>query len=110
MSDPWKNALEQLDQVREYVDVSEKEYERLVNPRVIKGKVSVGSDSYQAFRSQHNDARGPFKGGIRFHPDVSESEVKALSMWMTWKSAVVGIPYGGGKGGAGIKMNIKKII
>jgi glutamate dehydrogenase/leucine dehydrogenase len=55
--------------------------------------------SFQAFRSQHNNARGPYKGGIRFHPGVTREEVMALSMWMTWKCAVVGIPYGGGKGG-----------
>ncbi len=54
---------------------------------------------FQAFRSQHNDARGPYKGGIRFHRDVSLEEVKALSMWMTWKCATTGIPYGGAKGG-----------
>ncbi|MEE4194788.1 MAG: Glu/Leu/Phe/Val dehydrogenase [Anaerolineae bacterium] len=54
---------------------------------------------YRAYRSEHNNARGPFKGGIRFHPQVNEDEVKALSMWMTWKCAVVNIPYGGGKGG-----------
>ena len=51
------------------------------------------------YRVQHNNARGPYKGGIRFHPDVSISEVKALASWMTWKCAVVGIPYGGAKGG-----------
>lgn len=56
-------------------------------------------ESFSAFRSQHNSARGPYKGGIRFHPQVTESEVKALSMWMTWKCATTGIPYGGGKGG-----------
>lgn len=54
---------------------------------------------FKAYRSQHNAARGPYKGGIRFHQDVNESEVKALSTWMTWKCAVTGIPYGGGKGG-----------
>lgn len=57
------------------------------------------SAKFPAYRSQHNSARGPHKGGIRFHPQVTEEEVKALSMWMTWKCAVVGIPYGGGKGG-----------
>ena len=54
---------------------------------------------FKGFRSQHNDALGPHKGGIRFHPDVSRDEVKALSFWMTMKCAVVGIPLGGGKGG-----------
>ena len=57
------------------------------------------------YRSQHNDARGPFKGGIRFHPNVSEDEVKALSIWMSVKCAVTGIPYGGGKGGIIINPN-----
>jgi glutamate dehydrogenase (NAD(P)+) len=54
---------------------------------------------FTGFRSQHNDALGPFKGGIRYHPEVSIDEVKALSMWMTWKCAIANIPYGGGKGG-----------
>jgi glutamate dehydrogenase/leucine dehydrogenase len=59
------------------------------------GKIKV----FTGFRSQHNDARGPYKGGIRFHPQVTIDEVKALSMWMTWKCAIADIPYGGGKGG-----------
>ncbi|MRN68444.1 MAG: glutamate dehydrogenase, partial [Nitrosopumilales archaeon] len=54
---------------------------------------------FTGFRSQHNDARGPYKGGIRYHPQVTIDEVKALSMWMTWKCAIADIPYGGGKGG-----------
>src|ERR1700716_2229752 len=54
---------------------------------------------FTGYRIQHNTTRGPGKGGIRYHPSVSLNEVKALAMWMTWKCAVVGIPYGGGKGG-----------
>jgi glutamate dehydrogenase (NAD(P)+) len=55
--------------------------------------------SFQGYRVQYNDARGPFKGGIRYHPNVTLDEVKALAAWMTWKCAVVDIPYGGSKGG-----------
>ncbi|HLS07721.1 Glu/Leu/Phe/Val dehydrogenase [Lentibacillus sp.] len=54
---------------------------------------------FTGYRSQHNDAVGPIKGGVRFHPEVNENEVKALSMWMSLKSGIVDIPYGGGKGG-----------
>jgi glutamate dehydrogenase/leucine dehydrogenase len=59
------------------------------------GQVQV----FEGYRVQHNIARGPAKGGIRYHPNVSLDEVKALASWMTWKCATVGIPYGGGKGG-----------
>ncbi len=55
--------------------------------------------NFQGYRVQYNDARGPYKGGIRYHPNVSLSEVKALATWMTWKCAVIDIPYGGAKGG-----------
>ena len=58
------------------------------------GKINV----FTGFRVQHNDARGPYKGGIRYHPEVTLEEVTALAMWMTWKCAVAGIPYGGAKG------------
>jgi glutamate dehydrogenase (NAD(P)+) len=55
--------------------------------------------TFTGYRVQHNDARGPFKGGLRYHPDVDVDEVRALAMWMTWKAAVVNIPFGGAKGG-----------
>jgi glutamate dehydrogenase/leucine dehydrogenase len=58
--------------------------------------------TFKAWRSQHNNARGPYKGGIRFHEQVNEDEVKALSTWMTWKCAIADIPYGGGKGGIAV--------
>ncbi|MBT7309091.1 MAG: Glu/Leu/Phe/Val dehydrogenase, partial [Candidatus Pacebacteria bacterium] len=72
--------------------------------QIIEGEIEVKMDDgstkkFKAFRSQHNNARGPYKGGIRFHHNVSKEEVMALSTWMTWKCAVTGIPYGGGKGG-----------
>jgi glutamate dehydrogenase (NAD(P)+) len=63
--------------------------------RLSDGKIHV----YSGYRIQHNGARGPYKGGIRFHPDVDVDEVRALASLMTWKTAVVGIPYGGAKGG-----------
>jgi len=66
--------------------------------RVIKGKIKVGPKTFSAFRIEHNDARGPFKGGIRFHPDSSLDEAQALATLMSLKCAVAGIPYGGGKG------------
>src|SRR5436190_7787061 len=59
------------------------------------GKIHV----FSGFRVQHNGARGPYKGGIRYHPEVDLDEVRALAMLMTWKTAVVGIPFGGAKGG-----------
>ena len=72
--------------------------------RVIEVSIPVKMDdgsikTFKGFRSQHNDAVGPTKGGIRFHQNVSRDEVKALSIWMTFKCSVTGIPYGGGKGG-----------
>src|SRR3954468_24351018 len=59
------------------------------------GKIHV----YTGFRVQHNGARGPYKGGLRYHPEVDLDEVRALAMLMSWKTAIVGIPYGGAKGG-----------
>ena len=80
-------------------------YELLKEPqRVLEVNIPVKMDDgsiriFKGFRSQHNDAVGPTKGGIRFHQNVSLEEVKALSIWMTFKCSVTGIPYGGGKGG-----------
>lgn len=76
----------------------------------LQTELKITSDSgdlltFPAYRSQHNRARGPHKGGIRFHPGVTPEEVKALSMWMTWKCAIVDLPYGGGKGGVTVDPN-----
>ena len=80
-------------------------YEILKAPlRTLEVSIPVKMDdgsikTFTGFRAQHNDATGPTKGGIRFHHDVSRDEVKALSTWMTFKCNVIGLPYGGGKGG-----------
>ncbi|MEK9199207.1 Glu/Leu/Phe/Val dehydrogenase [Ureibacillus sp. 179-F W5.1 NHS] len=80
-------------------------YELLKEPlRMLRVRIPVKMDDgttkvFTAYRAQHNDAVGPTKGGVRFHPMVSEDEVKALSMWMTLKCGIVDLPYGGGKGG-----------
>lgn len=105
MSNPWHSAQKQLEEVSHYTKIDPNILEKLKNPdRVLKVFLPVKMDNgkvkvFIGFRSQHNNARGPYKGGIRFHPKVTEDEVKALSMWMTWKCAVAGIPFGGAKGG-----------
>ncbi|MFH0942982.1 MAG: Glu/Leu/Phe/Val dehydrogenase [Candidatus Beckwithbacteria bacterium] len=105
MNDPYLNAVKQLETVAKYIEIDKSILEQLKSPKMVhradlKVKMDNGKTAtFKAFRSQHNDAVGPYKGGIRFHPNVSEDEVKALSMWMTWKCSVVGIPYGGAKGG-----------
>jgi glutamate dehydrogenase len=92
------NALDQMGFEQEV-------YELLKEPiRVLTVRISVQMDNgsmqvFTGYRAQHNDAVGPTKGGIRFHPDVTEEEVKALSMWMSIKCGITGLPYGGGKGG-----------
>jgi len=83
------------DSVRQLLRVPLREYQFSIPVRMDDGTVKV----FRGFRVQHNDARGPSKGGIRFHPAETIDTVRALSMWMTWKCAVVDIPLGGGKGG-----------
>jgi glutamate dehydrogenase/leucine dehydrogenase len=104
-NDAFANALAQLGQVQKLIKINKNIFAQLQSPqRVLEVSIPVKMDNgetkvFIGYRSQFNDARGPFKGGIRFHQDVNISEVKALSAWMTWKTAVVGIPLGGGKGG-----------
>jgi len=102
---PFDNALKQLEQINSLIKIKPSVYVQLKSPqRFLEVSIPLRMDNgsiqvFNGFRSQYNDSRGPFKGGVRFHPDVSVSEVKALSAWMTWKTAVVNIPLGGGKGG-----------
>jgi len=97
-------ALRQLDQVAERINLDPSIHKRLRLPArcyVVSCPVRMDDRSvevFTGFRVHHNTSRGPAKGGIRYHPDVSLDETVALSMWMTWKSAVVDIPFGGAKG------------
>jgi glutamate dehydrogenase (NAD(P)+) len=102
---PFQIAREQLRRVAEIFDIDQ----RLVNVLqeckkaiMVSAPVTMDDGSIHAFegyRVTHNIARGPSKGGIRYHPDVTLDEVKALAMWMTWKCALMNIPFGGAKGG-----------
>jgi glutamate dehydrogenase (NAD(P)+) len=102
---PFEMAQQQFDKVADMLNLDEaardllrqpsREYHFSIPIRMDDGSYKV----FRGFRSQHNDARGPAKGGIRFHPQETIDTVRALSMWMTWKTAVADLPLGGGKGG-----------
>lgn len=93
--DKVADLLELDNSTRELLRNPLREYQFLIPVRMDDGQVKV----FRGFRVQHNDSRGPSKGGIRFHPHETIDTVRALAMWMTWKCAVVDIPLGGGKGG-----------
>src|SRR5438270_3466655 len=103
--DPFKNAQQQFDSAADYLSLDESTRQVLKNTkRQLVVSIPVRMDGgevrvFEGYRVQHNSARGPAKGGIRYHPNVTLDEVKALASWMTWKCATVNIPYGGGKGG-----------
>jgi glutamate dehydrogenase (NAD(P)+) len=102
---PYRISQIQFDLAAEYLKLDPGLRQILRTPkRVMEVSIPTKMDNGQVkvftgYRVQHNVARGPAKGGIRFHPAVTLDEVKALAMWMTWKTAAVNIPYGGGKGG-----------
>ena len=101
----FQDALKRLDQAFEHADIDEESLARLKHPKaILQVSIPVRMDDgsleiFTGYRVRHDDTRGPTKGGIRYHPDVNLSEVKALALWMTCKCAVVGIPFGGAKGG-----------
>ncbi|RLD55961.1 MAG: glutamate dehydrogenase [Bacteroidetes bacterium] len=102
---PFRAAQQQFDNAADMLDLDQATRDLLRTPirefhfqipvRMDDGKVQI----FQGYRVQHNDARGPAKGGLRFHPQETIDTVRALSMWMTWKTAVADLPLGGGKGG-----------
>jgi len=104
-ANPWKNAQAQFDKAAEILKLDpglrtilrevQREFTCHFPVPMDNGQTRI----FTGYRIQHNINRGPAKGGLRFHPDVTLEEVKALAMWMTWKCAVVNIPYGGAKGG-----------
>ena len=109
----FRLAVAQFDQVAEVMNLDTNLRERLKTPqrsllvalpiRMDDGTVRV----FQGYRVQHDSARGPSKGGLRYHQDVTLGEVAALAMWMTWKTALAGLPYGGAKGG--IQVNPREL-
>jgi len=102
---PFLNAQKQIKTACDKLGLDPKVYEILKQPmKVLEVAIPVRMDDgsikvFTGYRAQHNDAVGPTKGGIRFHQNVTRDEVCALSIWMTFKCSVTGIPYGGGKGG-----------
>jgi glutamate dehydrogenase (NAD(P)+) len=102
---PFDMAIRQMDLAAKYTDIDPGIFEKIKFTErdiIVHFPVKMDDGSVKVFtgyRIQHNDTRGPFKGGLRYHPDVDLDEVRALAMWMTWKSAVVNIPFGGAKGG-----------
>jgi len=110
---PYEAALRQLDIAVEKLNLDHGIHEMLKHPiRALIVNIPVVMDDggirvFTGYRVQYNDTLGPFKGGIRYHPDVTLDEVTALAAWMTWKTAVTGLPLGGGKGG--IRCNPKEM-
>ena len=103
-----ENVQAFVKEASEHLGLSEKQQEELLEPKYRhEFDVSVQGKKYKAYRIQHNNARGPFKGGIRFHPNVDLQEAEALAALMTLKTAAVNIPFGGAKGG--IAVNPKEL-
>jgi glutamate dehydrogenase (NAD(P)+) len=104
----WETALAQLDEAAELMGLAPGVHATLRSPKralivSVPFRMDDGSTRvYQGYRVHHNITRGPAKGGIRYHPSVGLGEVKALAMWMTWKCAIAGIPFGGAKGGVAV--------
>ncbi len=105
MTNPFETAVKQLEEAAGIAKLDKNKIEQLKSPdRYVEVSIPIIMDSgeqkiFKGFRSQHNNARGAYKGGIRYHQDVNLDEVRALSFWMSFKNAVINVPFGGGKGG-----------
>jgi glutamate dehydrogenase len=105
MDNPWARALAQLDRAASLIELDPVQKARLSNPdNVVEVSIPMIMDSgeektFRGYRVQHNNILGPYKGGLRYHSEVDLDEAKALAFWMTMKCALVGVPFGGGKGG-----------
>ncbi len=109
--EPWASFVQQIERVRPYLGSLERWVETLIRPkRTLIVDVPIERDDgtvahFEGYRVQHSLSRGPGKGGVRFHPDVTLNEVMALAGWMTIKNAAVGLPFGGAKGGIRVDPN-----
>lgn len=102
------NIKQRLEKVSKFMKLSDNEVDVLLKHKNIsKAELEVKGKKYPAWRILHSNALGPGKGGIRYHPDVSEDEVKSLSFWMSLKTSLMGLPFGGAKGG--VKVNPKEL-
>src|SRR3989338_5166303 len=105
MGNQWQIARKQLDSVSAILSLPENVHQLLRNfDRILTVSVPIQMDDgavkvFTGFRVQHNSARGPYKGGVRYHPELTLDDLKALAMEMTWKCSLVGVPFGGAKGG-----------
>nr|WP_178916206.1 glutamate dehydrogenase GdhB [Natronomonas gomsonensis] len=103
-----ETARRQLEYAAEYVDIDPSIVERLRHPKKVhEVTVPIERDDgsvevFTGYRAQHDSVRGPYKGGLRYHPDVNRDESAGLAMWMTWKCAVMDLPFGGAKGGIAV--------
>jgi glutamate dehydrogenase len=113
MNNPWETAQQELEKAAGRLSLAPVLHARLSEPdRIVEVSLPLQMDDgsvrrFDGFRVQHNNIRGPYKGGLRYHSQVDMDEVKALSFWMTMKNAVIDVPFGGGKGG--IAVNPKEL-
>jgi len=107
-----EGAKKQLEAAYKYADINSETWEKLQYPdKIVQVSLPMRHDDgtmkvYKAYRCQHNNVRGPYKGGVRFHPSVGREHVESLAFWMTFKNAVVDVPFGGAKGGISVDAQV----